>query len=92
MKTKISFEVTDEEVKLIDEILSRADKMDLFIEDETSHWLDLVATNANGCKLNFKRMLNADDFNFVHDFCGIFKNIDRHTGKLKNCFLPRCHE
>ena len=33
--------------------------------------------------------LNADDFNFAHDFCGIQKHIDRKTGLVGGCFVPR---
>ena len=28
---------------------------------------------------------------FCHDLDGIHNNLDRETGELANCFLPRCH-
>ena len=34
-------------------------------------------------------MLAADDFNFGHDVFGIYRHLDRTTGKLMNCFVPR---
>jgi hypothetical protein len=52
--------------------------------------MDLQATHANGCPLDFDKMLKADDFNLAHDAFGIANHIDRTTGKLTDCFLPRC--
>jgi hypothetical protein len=54
--------------------------------------MDLVACHANGCPLDFPRLLNADDFNFAHDVFGIERHLNRCTGKLGNCFLPRFHQ
>lgn len=53
--------------------------------------MDLIATHANGCPMNFHRLWQADDFNLIHDVGGIERHLDRDTGKLLNCFLPRCH-
>lgn len=39
--------------------------------------------------LKLQELLEADDFNFVHDVTGIIRHINRQTGKLENCFLPR---
>lgn len=51
--------------------------------------MDLLATHANGCPLDFERMAAADDFNLTHDVTGIDRHLDRDTGKLGNGFLPR---
>ena len=51
--------------------------------------MDIDATHNNGCPLKLVELLAADDFNFVHDVFGIRANIDRTTGKLQNCFVPR---
>ena len=51
--------------------------------------MDIDATHNNGCPLKLTELLAADDFNFVHDVFGIRANIDRKTGKLQNCFVPR---
>jgi len=40
-------------------------------------------------KLRLGAMLEADEFNFWHDILGIRCNLNRTTGKLGNCFLPR---
>jgi len=52
--------------------------------------MDLTAVHVSGCPLDFKKLLDFDRLNFLHDISGIITNIDRATGKLQNCFLPRC--
>lgn len=50
----------------------------------------LAADGVNGNPpLDFDRMAQADDFNVAHDVVGIYRHIDRETGKLTGCFLPR---
>ena len=39
--------------------------------------------------LDLEGLLNAEDFDFIHDVAGINRHIDRKTGDLKDCFLPR---
>ena len=90
---KISFETTKDEDGLIEKITERAAK--IYQDrgqghlDQFSLMMDLEATNANGCKIDFQKLIEADDFNFVHDVFGIIRNINRTNGKLENCFLPR---
>lgn len=52
--------------------------------------MDVSAVNANGCRLDPQKLLDFDDVNFAHDVAGIYRHIDRDTGKLRDCFLPRC--
>lgn len=59
-----------------------ADKMDV--------QMDVTACHANGCPLDLKKLLDADDFNFAHDIFGINQHINRKTGKLERFFVPRC--
>ncbi len=51
--------------------------------------MDIEATHSNGCLLKLKELLDAKDFYFSHDLIGILNNLNRTTGKLENCFLPR---
>jgi len=51
--------------------------------------MDVEATHNNGCPLKLQGLLNAKDCDFTHDLIGIQQNINRKTGKLENCFLPR---
>jgi len=91
----INWDVTKEDNILIGKIVQRA------IETITSNGgqpdalglsMDITACHLNGCPLNLSKLLNADDFNFSHDIMGISQHINRHTGKLGDCFLPRCTE
>ena len=52
--------------------------------------MDITATHLNGTKLDLQKFVDFDDFNFCHDVVGIMDHVDRNTGKLNNCFLPRC--
>jgi hypothetical protein len=51
--------------------------------------MDITACHCNGNPLRLRELLETDDFNFWHDVGGIQRHIDRETGKLRNCFLPR---
>ena len=51
--------------------------------------MDVAATHANGCPLKLADLLCAPPFDFAHDIFGIRRHIDRETGHLKDCFLPR---
>lgn len=51
--------------------------------------MDLTACHANGTLLDLAGLLEADDFNFAHDVWGIGDHIDRVSGKLTRCFVPR---
>lgn len=90
---QISFEVSNEDAALIKKIVDRAvrdyqmqHKIRLDRMDTT---MDLTACHANGCPMNFAGLLAADDFNFAHDISGINRHLNRTTGELENCFLPR---
>jgi hypothetical protein len=52
--------------------------------------MDLEVTHSNGTPLDFDALLAFDDFSFFHDINGIANNLNRRTGQLENCFLPRC--
>lgn len=52
--------------------------------------MDIEACHCNGCPLDLNKLLKADSFTFKHDVFGIRRFIDRSTGKLTGCFVPRC--
>ena len=52
--------------------------------------MDLTACHANGCPIDWDKLNAATDTTFAHDISGIQRHINRKTGKLENCFLPRC--
>jgi hypothetical protein len=91
----ISFTVTAEESLLISNIVNKYINMFSVLgnankKDKDNVMMAITACHANGCPLDLQKLLNADDYNFAPDMIGIRNNIDRHTGKLLNCFLPRC--
>lgn len=90
---EINFRVSEGERDLISRLADRASilakKQGVKRFDKTACMMDLTATHANGCPLDFDRLLVADDFNFSHDIAGIQRHLDRSTGQLTDCFLPR---
>ncbi len=86
----VKFTTTPEEGALIKAIADRA-QSDLGMKTRLDIQMDVAAVHCNGCPLKLKELLEADDFNFAHDLIGIASNIDRTTGTLQNCFLPRFH-
>lgn len=79
------------ETLLISDIVKRgcalAAKFDCTLNPLNS-FLDMIVVH-RALPLNLKGMLESDDFNFAHDFFGIRNHLDRISGKLGNCFLPR---
>jgi hypothetical protein len=89
----IKWEATKREHELIREIVKRAGEI------STAHTLDfnpldfsmdIEAVHCNGCRLDLESILKASDSDFGHDIFGIRRYIDRDTGKLTDCFVPRC--
>lgn len=88
----ISFKATREEYVIIGKIAKRADEMarrqNIGYDQRTAN-MDVTACHANGNRLDLENLLAADDFNFAHDVFGIARHIDRKTGELTGCFVPR---
>lgn len=62
--------------------------------DRTATSMDLIATHNGGCPLDFERMASVADehlWHVAHDIAGIARFLDRDTGELTGCFLPRFH-
>lgn len=91
---------SDEDVALIDEIVDRFDK------DQKEYYepygggyyepygklelqMDITAAH-NKCRLNLAQLLKANEPDFAHDVFGIVRHLDRNTGELLDCFIPRC--
>lgn len=55
--------------------------------DHTTLMMDLEAV---ADELDLDKLEKFDTLNFNHDVSGIRHNINRETGELENCFLPRC--
>jgi hypothetical protein len=89
----ISFAVTPVEADLIVKIADRALRMAKEVGTDLGTPLDLemdlTATHCNGRELRLSDLLAAPEFDFVHDVWGIVNHLDRTTGALTRCFVPR---
>ena len=86
----ISFTTTDDETKAIDKIVDRVlDEIPQYGDRLDIH-MDVTACHCNGTPLDLEKMLKAPAVDFANDVLGIRRHIDRRTGKIGNCFLPRC--
>jgi hypothetical protein len=89
----IEFSISPEDADLIEQIVNRAFK-ELYPSQSNRpsrlHLLmDLTAVQANGNPLYLRELLNAPPFDFAHDIYGIRRHLNRETGQLANCFVPR---
>lgn len=88
----INFQTTREDADTILAIVQRAKaiykshEIDL---DAFALTMDITAVHVNGCPLKLQELLAADNMNFLHDVSGIHRHINRETGALMDCFLPR---
>lgn len=56
--------------------------------DVLSWQMDILATHVI-TPLRLIDLRDADDANFAHDLFGIARHLDRNTGRMQDCFLPR---
>ena len=77
-----------EQVMLTMQIVNRAEKGGVLRSDKLTAliYLEKAVERFN---LRLEDMLNADDFNFAHDFVQIQCDINRATGEFSGRFLPR---
>lgn len=87
MSNAPNFSVSTEDHKLIYLIAMRAYEINNYI-NFTILMMDLSACH-NTCPLKLEELFNADLSDFAHDIGGIMKHINRRTGQLEDCFLPR---
>ncbi len=87
---RIIWGATKGDAALIGQIVQRAIRETKVYKDRLECEMDLTAAHLNGCPLDLKRLRDAPEYDFHHDISGIRQHIDRNTGTLLNCFLPRC--
>jgi hypothetical protein len=86
----INWDATPGEHRLIFAIANRVESLDFEYPDSTQELvMDLTACHLNGCPLDLNGLLNASLGDLMHDALGIRQHLDRTTGKLGGCFLPR---
>lgn len=89
MASEVSFDVTRRDMALIADIALRARRLLWPDRDLTPIMMDIAAVHANGCPLALAKLLEARDFDFIHDVGGIHKHLNRATGQLEGFFEPR---
>lgn len=88
----ITWSVSKEDAELIGKICDRgypAMQVHGIYRDKRSMIMDITAVHANGNPLRLQDLLKFPEFDFIHDIAGIASHLNRKTGKLEHCFLPR---
>jgi len=89
----INWNCSKEDFKLILKIAERVeDDISNYPDNRQTLLMDLNACHSNGCPLRLAELFVAEDFDFTHDIFGIRSHINRNTGKLEDCFVPRYAE
>lgn len=92
MERRIQFNASPRELELMSMIADRAVHLaqDMgYTYRKEDIMLDLNACVSNAWKLDLQGLLDSDLGDFGHDVFGINKHMDRQTGLLKDCFVPR---
>lgn len=83
---------TAEDATKIADIVSKASAVALAVGghpiDRLQFSISLTACHLNGCPLDLDGLLNTDQFNLMHDVCGIHQHINHEDGSLSD-FRPR---
>ena len=90
MSTVVSFDSSVEDASLIDKIVDRVAEVSKCGISASDTTMDLLCVH-NSYPLDLKGLLESRDFDLLHDVFGIAKHLNRETGELMNCFLPRYH-
>ena len=89
--------MSKKEMQLISDIADIAIEKYNIGEGKLSLMMDIDYAHQD-CPLDLERLKLAGMYNvgeegnlydFLHDICGIIKNLNRETKKLDNCFVPR---
>jgi hypothetical protein len=89
-----NFDTTKAQLTLISKIADRAHVLEhgagaRYRGQEQLTWMMDLSAVMNSCPIDLAALLAADDVNFAHDVFGIRRHIDRETGELADCFVPR---
>ena len=88
----MNFTASKYEIQQVAQIAKRANKMAANLGVDYSvcdAMMDIAAAHSNGCPLKLDELIKTDDGTFGHDVFGIRRHINRTTGELQDCFLPR---
>lgn len=76
-----------EEFELTDKIINRAESLGIILDKRINHLMDIELA-MKLFNINLTAWLLANDENFMHDFVGIYANVDR-VNKNFGFFVPR---
>lgn len=88
----LKFDASKFEVGIINQIANRAVAMANnygVAYDKMTAFMDIDACHSSGMPLQLGALLEADEANFAHDVFGIRRHINRRTGQIEGCFVPR---
>jgi hypothetical protein len=51
--------------------------------------MDIQAVQGSSTPMNLVTLMSSSKADFLHDITGIIAHLDRQTGELMDCFLPR---
>jgi hypothetical protein len=89
--TRPNFAITPADAETLDVIVRRilySQRLAHEAREPLAWYMDLTAAH-NACPLDLDRLATAPELDFWHDVYGIARHIDRETGQLGDCFLPR---
>lgn len=96
MVGQINFKVSPESLDLIAKVADRFQEMEEFAgvtrrarRERFGIIMDFCANQNSSTPVDLAALLKADNREFVHDAFGIARHINRETGELMDCFLPR---
>jgi hypothetical protein len=86
----INWEITNEDARIVLNIVERAFELRLITPDEKrTTSMDITAAHCNGCPLDLAGLLAAAPMDLAHDVRGISEHINRRTGQVLGFFTPR---
>ena len=83
----------EEEWELIDAVLDRAEEIRLLRDTAISRQAmkdALVIAYGNDPSIKLDVLRDCAEEDFWHDVWGIYANLNRATGKMRDFFVPRC--
>lgn len=89
----LNWDLPETDALLVHSIVSRARQCMLIMgapaPDTLALTMDVTACHNHGCQLDLVGLSKAGDGDLVHDVIGISRHIDRSSGQLQSCFVPR---
>lgn len=87
----MNWNASKEEIEAIKRIVNRLEGgLECPVQDKANIEMDITAVHLNGTPLDLEKLESFDFPDLMHDVSGIVINLDRETGRLQNCFVPRC--